>query len=194
MSLRSGSGYSVGCGCRGLRLSEALALSWDDDAPISVCIGWQVPCPADSSRSREGAPRSAAAHCARVRGVPARGPDAERRGLVFGIYGPGNQPLSTKRVGRYIGRIGKAANVVTNKAESRYATAHDLRRVIRQPMGRQVMPAVLSELMRHADIQTTMTYYVDQSAEDVGDVLRQALGNTLGNSGPEVDRDGSGSG
>ncbi len=58
------------------------------------------------------------------------------------------------------------------------------------------MPAVLKELMRHSSITTTMTYYVSQSAEDVGDMLRMALGNILGNNPPEkaeptgVERDG----
>lgn len=113
-------------------------------------------------------------------------PQQARRGLVFGTYGLANQPLSTKRVGRYIARIGKAAKVVTNKAENRYATAHDLRRSFGSRWAKRVMPAVLKDLMRHADISTTMTYYVDQSAEDVGDVLRKALVNIGGNSGPKT--------
>jgi hypothetical protein len=43
------------------------------------------------------------------------------------------------------------------------------------------MPAVLRDLMRHSSISTTMAYYVNQTAEDVGDVLRAALGNNSGN-------------
>ena len=111
-------------------------------------------------------------------------PQVERRGLVFGIYGQNGKPLSTKRVGRYIARIGRAANVVTNKAENRYATAHDLRRSFGSRWARKVTPAILRELMRHADIDTTMTFYAIQSAEDVGDQLRLGLGSTLGNIRP----------
>ncbi len=70
-------------------------------------------------------------------------PKAERHGLVFGIYGQDGKPLSTKRASRYIVAIGKAANVVTNKAEGRYATAHDLRRSFCTRWAKRVMPAGL---------------------------------------------------
>ena len=43
------------------------------------------------------------------------------------------------------------------------------------------MPTVLRELMRHADISTTMKYYVGQNAEATADALWAAVGNTLGN-------------
>jgi integrase len=169
----------------GLRLSEAVALSWDDGAPISVSLAGKYPAlriQAEAEKAHRDRLLPIAPEFAEfLLAVPARA----RRGLVFGIYGPGNQPLSTKRVGRYIARIGKAAKVVTNKAENRYATAHDLRRSFGSRWAKRVMPAVLKDLMRHADISTTMTYYVDQSAEDVGDVLRQSLGNTSGNSDPK---------
>ena len=45
------------------------------------------------------------------------------------------------------------------------------------------MPAVLKELMRHSSISTTMAYYVSQSAEDVGDQLRMAIGTNPGTNG-----------
>ncbi len=120
-------------------------------------------------------------------------PEAERHGLVFGIYGEGGKPLSTKRASRYISAIGKAAKVVTNKAENRNATAHDLRRSFGTRWARKLTPAILRDLMRHSSIETTMTYYVDQAAEDVGDVLRSALGTVLGtidHKRPSVDNSG----
>lgn len=167
----------------GLRLSEALSLSWNEGAPIAVCMAGKYPAlriQAEAEKAHQDRLLPIAPEFAEfLLAVPAE----RRRGLVFRIYGPNKQPLSTKRVGRYISRIGKAAKVVTNKAENRYATAHDLRRSFGTRWAKRVMPAVLKELMRHADISTTMAYYNDQSAEDVGDVLRQALGNTGGNSG-----------
>jgi integrase len=107
-------------------------------------------------------------------------PDSDRHGLVFGIYGKSGQPLSTKRASRYVSAIGKAANVVTNKAEGRFATAHDLRRSFGSRWARKVQPAILQKLMRHSSIKTTMAYYVDFAAEDIGDMLR---GDRLGDSG-----------
>jgi hypothetical protein len=51
--------------------------------------------------------------------------------------------------------------------------------------------------MRHSSVTTTMSYYVDQTAEDVGDVLRSALGNKSGNNAEsavvavEIEQDGT---
>jgi hypothetical protein len=42
------------------------------------------------------------------------------------------------------------------------------------------MPNVLRELMRHADISTTMKFYVGQNAEATADAVWNAAGNTLG--------------
>jgi hypothetical protein len=42
------------------------------------------------------------------------------------------------------------------------------------------MPAELKELMRHASIDTTMTYYVGQAAEVTAEALWDALGHSLG--------------
>lgn len=51
------------------------------------------------------------------------------------------------------------------------ASAHDLRRSFGFRWSRRVMPAVLKELMRHASIETTMTFYVGQNAEATADEL-----------------------
>jgi integrase len=100
--------------------------------------------------------------------------------LVFSIYGRMGQPLSTKRASRYISAIGRAANIVTDKAAGRYATAHDLRRSFGSRWARHVTPAILRELMRHSSINTTMSYYASQTAEDVSELLRSAMGTNLG--------------
>ena len=57
---------------------------------------------------------------------------------------------------------------------------------------KKVMPAVLQRLMRHADIQTTMSYYVNIDATDIADGLWAAHeqektqnGNTCGNTPTE---------
>jgi len=46
----------------------------------------------------------------------------------------------------------------------KFASAHDLRRAFGQRWAIRIMPTVLRELMRHADISTTMKYYVGQNA------------------------------
>ena len=45
------------------------------------------------------------------------------------------------------------------------------------------MPAVLKRLMRHADISTTMGYYVELDADEVAGDLWAKFGNNPGNSG-----------
>jgi integrase len=175
-----------GLSLSGLRLSEALSLSWEDGTPISVCMAGKYPVLRIQAEAEK-------AHCDRLLPIAPEfaefllaTPEAERDGLVFGIYGEGGKPLSTKRASRYISAIGKAANVVTNKAESKYATAHDLRRSFGTRWARRVTPAILRDLMRHSSIETTMAYYVSQAAEDVGDVLREALGTNLGTIAPKL--------
>ena len=105
-----------GLNLSGLRLSEALALSWDDDSPISVSTAGKYPALRIQAEAEK-------AHRDRLLPIAPEfaefllaTPEAERHGLVFGICGEGNAPLSTKRASRYISAIGKAANVVTNKA------------------------------------------------------------------------------
>ena len=53
----------------------------------------------------------------------------------------------------------------------KYGTAHDLRRGFGFRWSRKVMPAVLKELMRHADIKTTMDFYVGTEAEETARML-----------------------
>ena len=86
--------------------------------------------------------------------------------------------------------IGKAAGVVTDQREKKgevvkeFASAHDLRRSFGFRWSRRVMPTVLRELMRHAEISTTMKYYVGENAEATADELwntvEQNLGGALG--------------
>ena len=76
-----------------------------------------------------------------------------------------------KRVGRVVSAIGKKAGVVVNKAEGKYASAHDLRRSFGTRWSGKVKPATLQLLMRHKSIETTLKYYVAQDADDVADEL-----------------------
>jgi integrase len=75
-------------------------------------------------------------------------------------------------------RIGEAAGVVVDRKEDKasYGATHDLRRAFSFRWSRRVMPAVLKELMRHADIGTTMKFYVGTQAEATAEMLHQAMG------------------
>ena len=76
---------------------------------------------------------------------------------------------------------------MVDKAARKYASGHDLRRSFGNRWASRVKPPVLQRLMRHASIQTTLTYYVDLDADEVADGLWEAeksVGNILGNNRP----------
>jgi len=151
----------------GLRLGEALALSWELDSPIGVHLAGKFP------KLRIWA-EGEKAHEDRLLPITPdfaefllSTPEAERQGLVFAITGPEGLPLSTKRASRYISAIGEKAKVIVNKADGKFASAHDLRRAFGTRWSKKVMPATLQKLMRHSAIETTLKHYVDQDADDI---------------------------
>jgi integrase len=156
--------YLKGLWLSGLRLGESLVLSWDDDTPLSVDLSgkhprlriWQEGEKAHRDRFLPITPDFAT--------FLLETPLPARHGLVFRLPGRGEQ-MTVKRVSRYVSAIGKAAKVVTNKADKKFATAHDLRRSFGTRWAQRVMPAVLQQLMRHAAIETTMKYYVGLDAD-----------------------------
>lgn len=98
-------------------------------------------------------------------------PEDARTGLVFRPLGQRGGVPTSNSVGRVVSAIGRKANVIVDAALNKFATAHDLRRSFGTRWSKQVKTAVLQQLMRHADIKTTMDYYVDQDADDVADDL-----------------------
>lgn len=180
----------------GLRLAEACALSWDEEAPFAVDLSGKRPCfriHAEAQKNRRDELLPMTPDFAEWL---LKTPESQREGYVFDIADcRGSQRLLPHRVGELIGRIGKRAGVVVNKAEGKYASAHDLRRAFGTRWSKRVMPAVLKQLMRHADIGTTMKYYVSANAADLADELWASFGptgtpsdrgNTPGNTHPEA--------
>jgi integrase len=171
-----------GLNLSGLRLGEALALSWDNGDSISVDTSGKYPALRVTAEGQKSHRDELLPIAPEFADFLLTVPKADRKGLVFGIYGKPGKPLTSKRASRYISSIGKAAGVVTNKAEDRYATAHDLRRTFGSRWAKKVVPAILQKLMRHSSVETTMSYYVNLAVEDIGDVLRveSSSGDTSG--------------
>jgi integrase len=177
----------------GLRRGEAVALSWDQDAPFCVDLTrkvFRIYGESQKSGKDELVPL-----------VPdlvewlEETPEAERHGMVVNLIDQQTRkPLPPEQVGKVVRKIGSSAKVVTNKAAGKYAGCHDLRRSFGTRWAKLVMPAILRRLMRHAAIQTTLAYYVDLDAAEVARELSAkfgvakgnspAQGNILGNSGP----------
>ena len=110
-------------------------------------------------------------------------PEAERTGRVFGMVGLDGEPSTPELISETVTTIGRRAGVVVSRKEKtdrktgkaieavKYASCHDLRRSFATRWANRVKPATLQLLMRHADIQTTMKYYVAQDADEVADEL-----------------------
>ena len=171
----------------GLRLGEAMALRWDHQPEgVSVQLdGKHSVLAFDGEAQKSG--RTQLVPLA-PEAVELLQPHQKGRGFVFAPLTKRGLPMArdAQKAGKIIGEIGAAANVVTDAAAGRTATAHDLRRAFGARWSKRVMPAVLKEIMRHADIQTTMTYYVAQNARVTASELWAAAGNNLGNSDPET--------
>ena len=87
-------------------------------------------------------------------------PEVQRAGRVFKLVGlKTGKPITEKRVSRIVSTIGKRAAVVVNEAAGKFASAHDRRRAFGTRWAGRVKPATLQLLMRHENIETTLSYY-----------------------------------
>lgn len=143
----------------GLRISEVQKLSWDTgtiqvdlEAKYAQLV-FEVT--GHRSRREERVPLAPeAAH--RLR----RTPPGDRRGPV--CHG-----LPVSHVDKALGRISTECGVVVNRETGKRATCHDLRRTFGTRWSYKVKPLVLQKLMRHAGIQTTLKYYVQQDVDEI---------------------------
>lgn len=146
----------------GLRISESLDLSWDWSAVFAVDL-------ADSCfmiRQQKSQKPEYAPMTPDFSRFLAETPEGNRRGSVFGFA------ITPNEASRMVSRIGKRAGVVTTDNGS-HATAHDLRRSFGSRWASRVHPAELQKLMRHADIATTMKYYVRLDSAELARKLRE---------------------
>ncbi|WP_425397472.1 tyrosine-type recombinase/integrase [Aeoliella sp.] len=152
--------FLKGLWCSGLRLSEALALRWDD-APGAIVVDRSgnhplLRIPAEAQKSGKDQMLPMVPEFAKLLDTV---PPEDRSGHVF------DMPRDRHATGRFVSSIGKLAGVVVDSASGKFASAHDLRRAFGFRWSRKVMPAVLMELMRHAKIETTMAFYVGDDAQ-----------------------------
>lgn len=184
----------------GLRISEALELSWDDRTGLVVELSYQRPMlriPAEKEKGHKDRLLPIAPEFAEfLLAVP----ESKRRGYVFDprpmLERDGR--LRKQQVERAIAAIGEAANVVVDEVKrqdtetgeaatvKKCATAHDMRRSFGLRWAARVMPQILMELMRHESIDTTMKYYVGRNAEATAEVLYAALESSGTQSGTQT--------
>ena len=156
----------------GLRLDESLRLSWDEESPFAVDLTGRHPrfrIYAEAEKGRQDRLLPITPDFAEFLLKTSR---HQRTGFVFPLNGirTGAQ-MTSARAGRVISEIGELTKVMVNKAEGKFATAHDLRRSFGTRWASRVKPATLQLLMRHRSIETTMKYYVCQNSDEVADEL-----------------------
>lgn len=158
--------YLKGLWCSGLRLSESLALRWDD-APGAIVVDYtkrrplfRIPAEAQKNGKDQMLPM-----VPEFAKLLATVPPEDRCGHVFAVG------ASRHVVGKVVSAIGEAAGVVVDGDSGKFASAHDLRRSFGYRWSRKVMPAMLRELMRHANVATTLEYYVGDDAQRTAEEL-----------------------
>ena len=187
--------YLTGLWLSGLRLEESAILSWDTDAPFAIDLSGRRPrFRIEGEAQKSGRDELLPMTPDFGEWLLATFPEGDRHGRVFKLNCvKTGVPLLHHRVGQVVSAIGKRAGVVVSKADGKYASAHDLRRSFGTRWAKRVMPAVLQRLMRHAEISTTMGYYVDLDADAMADDLWAkhtpgnipGVGNKSGNIGAE---------
>ncbi len=156
----------------GLRLGEAVALSWDEEAPFYADLTGKHPRFRILGKAQKSGRDEVLPMTPDLAQFLQTTPQAERSGPVFKLTNrTTGKPFTSTEVCRIVSIIGQKARVVVDKATDKFASAHDLRRSFGTRWAKRVMPAVLKRLMRHADISTTMGYYVDMDADEVASDL-----------------------
>ena len=163
----------------GLRLSEALNLSWTDDDLLRVDLTHEFPLLHIPAALEKGNQDRLLPITPDFGAFLLETPPERRTGHVFHARGRRiSRPVDVNWAGRMISAIGKAADVRVSGGgqgkREKFASAHDLRRSFGERWALRVMPHVLKELMRHASIETTMRYYVGRNALTVARSIYEA--------------------
>lgn len=162
----------IGLWLSGLRITEALQLTWDDR--LKLWLDWSgrwplLMIPAEFDKGGKDRQMPLTPDFSRFL---ARTPAGERSGYVFPLPGERTEDArSMFYVGRIIGEIGKLAQIVTNPRTGKHASAHDLRRTFGTRWAGRVLPQLLKDLMRHESIETTLRYYVQAHAYTTAEAL-----------------------
>jgi integrase len=142
-----------------LRLTEFFLLSWDEPPVLLDLHGAKYPriiwhAAGHKSRRDEITPITPEFH-RQLKMLSHR----NNAGPVF------EPPCQARDFSALIKQVAKKAKVFVG---STYASPHDFRRSFATRLAPKVRPVTLRAIMRHADIRTTLQYYVDLDADDVG--------------------------
>lgn len=175
----------------GLRLDEALHLSWDDTTAIRVDLDGGFPALIIPAAKEKGRKDRLIPIVSDFADFLRQTPEDERRGRVFRLTGRRRaEPCGMQFVSATISKIGREARVIvgqyTSKGKTKYASAHDLRRSFGKRWAGIVRNAFdLKLLMRHSDIRTTQQFYAHEDAADLARELSRRHADTSAISGSD---------
>ena len=162
----------------GLRLGEALSLTWDqwaDGIRVSVDEDNDVCLMIDggNQKNRQALTYPVVDDFAEFL---LQTPENERQGFVFNAMGQnGKVSRRVDTVSTWLVDIGKAAKVKVDEKDGseKFASAHDIRRAFGTRWAKIVPASLLQQLMRHSNIETTMSFYVNITAKDTMSEIRR---------------------
>jgi integrase len=170
----------------GLRLGEALGLTWDQWADgIRVDTSGEYTVLLIPSEGEKGGKDRTYPITPDFEELLFSIPAVDRSGYVFSPVLAMGVRRRLDAVSRMLTDIGETAGVKVDQRKVRnketgemetklvFASAHDLRRAFGERWARRVMPMVLKELMRHASVTTTEKYYVGINAQQTAKFLRE---------------------
>jgi integrase len=156
----------------GLRIGEAVSLSWDEDAGIWIDMTDIPAIFRFAAMSQKNNQETEVAMLEDAEDFFARTPVEKRTGWVFDLRSRFTCKGNVKRddASKVLSKIGKVAGVITKGNPRKYFSAHDCRATFATRLAnRGVDPYDVMQLMRHSEIQTTLKYYVRKQAKDVRD-------------------------
>lgn len=165
----------------GLRLGEAMKLSWTDDKDLLIDLEGKYP---------KFHIRALASKNGKDQRFPMSPEAAEflLRTPKFYRYQFATNPSFNGRraklaeASRIVATIGEMAKIFVARTPDGYpifATAHDLRRSFATRWAAKVTPSVLQGLMRHASPATTAKFYSDLGGDPIAEAVWQASGKDV---------------
>ncbi len=144
----------------GLRVGEALSLTWSWEDNISVDLDRSPPVLRIRAEGEKGRTDRLLPLADEFVELLEETPVELRKGLVFGLR------CKPGKASRVVSEIGKRAGVIVG-SDGATAKAHDLRRSFAARWAKVLSPAELKILMRHSSIETTMSFYIDYTVDEL---------------------------
>lgn len=162
----------------GLRLGEALCLTWDqwaDGIRVDASgehVKLMIPC-----ESEKGGKDRVYPVTPDFAELLLSVPEEDRSGFVFNPVAGRGLCRSLRTISKVISRLGEAAGVKVDEKDgkAKFASAHDLRRAFGSRWARRVPSVVLKDLMRHESVLTSEKYYVDLDADSTAKMLASLM-------------------